>query len=331
MKHILLEIVESTEAAAIAASKYIGSGDKLKIDEVATNAMRNRLDLIDFKSEVAICEWEKDKSLGLHKGERLGRGSRIKSWGSDNNNEEPPPYDSPEWKTCDYDYEIAADPVDGTTQTAKGGYEGMSIIAIGQKNSFLRTPAYYMNKIAVGKQVYDYSQEINSPITLKMPMETIVEIIKGALNKKQITVCILDRPRHNDLVSKFRACGCLIKLIQDCDVSGAIAAALPESGIDIFAGIGGAPEGVITAAAIKCLDGYFEGQIVDNKTYEPIEDKVYSMEMLARGNVMFCATGILNGSLLKGIRHEGKGIITHSIVMESETKSLKRVESYYEQ
>lgn len=330
MKHLLLEIVEATEIASIAASKYIGSGDKLKIDEVATNAMRDRLNLIDFVAEIAIGEGIKDESLGLYKGERVGLRSNGRYFSGTISDKE---FESlcqntndPRWKLHDHQYDIAVDPVDGTTQTAKGGYEAMSVIAVGGKNCLLATPAYYMNKIAVGKQIND---EIK--INIKMPIEDIVKSVRQVLNKNQITVCILDRPRHNQIVSKFRACGCLIKFIQDCDVSGAIAAALPESGIDIFAGIGGAPEGVITAAAIKCLGGYFEGQIVDNTTYQPVEDHTYDMEMLAKGDVMFCATGILNGSLLKGIRHEGKGIITHSVVMESSTKSFKRIESYYEQ
>jgi fructose-1,6-bisphosphatase/sedoheptulose 1,7-bisphosphatase-like protein len=127
--------------------------------------------------------------------------------------------------SASWDYDIAVDPVDGTTQTAKGGYEAMSVIALGSKDCLLATPAHYMNKIAVGKHVSD-----NIPISIKMPIEEIVESIKLVLNKNQITVCVLDRPRHNQLVSRFRACGCSIKFIQDCDVSGAIAAALPESG-----------------------------------------------------------------------------------------------------
>jgi fructose-1,6-bisphosphatase/sedoheptulose 1,7-bisphosphatase-like protein len=318
MKHLLLEIVETTEAAAIAASKYIGSGDKLKIDEVATNAMRDRLNNIDFVAEIAIGEGIKDESLGLYKGERVG-GKWLR-------NDLIEQAEKIAGCAASWDYDIAVDPVDGTTQTAKGGYEAMSVIAVGSKGCLLPTPAYYMNKIAVGKHICDHTA-----INLKMPIKDIIESIRQVLNKNQITVCILDRPRHNALATKIRDCGCLIKFIQDCDVSGAIAAALPDSGIDLFVGIGGAPEGVISAAALKCLGGYFEGQIVDNTTYQPVEDTIYSMEMLAKGNVMFCATGILNGSLLKGIRHEGKGIITHSILMESATKSLKRVESYYEQ
>lgn len=318
MKHLLLEIVETTEAAAIAASKYIGSGDKKKIDEVATNAMRNQLRKIDFYGQIAIGEGIKDESLGLYKGERVGG-----RWQADYLIEM---CEKVAGCSASWDFDIAVDPVDGTTQTAKGGYEAMSVIALGGKDCLLRTPAYYMNKIAVGKHICDYTK-----INLNMSIKDIVESIRQVLNKNQITVCILDRPRHNELATKVRECGCLIKFIQDCDVSGAIAAALPDSGIDLFVGIGGAPEGVISAAALKCLGGYFEGQIVDNITYKPVEDSIYSMEMLAKGDVMFCATGILTGSLLKGIRHEGKGIITHSILMESSTKSLKRVESYYEQ
>jgi fructose-1,6-bisphosphatase II len=201
----------------------------------------------------------------------------------------------------------------------------MSVLAVGGSGSLFATEIYYMNKIAVGKGV---AEKIT--VGLQRPIEETVGIIKLALGKKQVTACMLDRPRHDPLAARLRACGCRIKFIQDCDVSGAIAAALPESGIDLFVGIGGAPEGVIAAAAMKCLGGYFEGCLVDNKTFQPIDGQVLAPEMLAKGDVMFAATGITEGSLLRGVRHEGGGVITHSILMESATKSLKRVESYYE-
>ena len=185
-----------------------------------------------------------------------------------------------------------------------------------------------MDKIAVGKEVAEHFEP-----HLGEPLPWIIENISNVLKKEQVTVCLLDRPRHTDLTKQLRELGCRITFIQDCDVSGAIAAALPESGIDLFLGIGGAPEGVIAAAALKCLGGYFEGRLVETGThgneYHP-KSEVYTHEQLAKGDVMFAATGITNGSLLKGVRLEGKGIITHSILMESDSKCFKRVESYYE-
>jgi len=305
MKHLLLEVVEATEAAALAASRYVGSGDKLQIDKVATDAMRDRLNQIEMNAKVVIGEGIKDGSVGLFQGERVGLLKVA----------DPKPQA----------YDLAVDPVDGTTQTAKGGYEAMSVMAVGGFECLLATEVYYMHKIAVGKGVAEKIQ-----IGIKRPIEETVGVVKLALGKKQVTACMLDRPRHDSLAARLRSCGCRIKFIQDCDVSGAIAAALPESGIDLFVGIGGAPEGVIAAAALKCLGGYFEGYLVDNKTYQAVDDTVLSPDMLAKGDVMFAATGITEGSLLRGVRHEGKGVITHSIIMESASRSLKRVESYYE-
>lgn len=309
MKHLLLEVAEATEVAALAASKYVGSGDKLTIDKVATDAMQRRLNNVSIRAEVVIGEGIKDGSVGLFQGEKVGFNWRFTS----------------ELYSQEAEYDIAVDPVDGTTQTAKGGYEAMSVLAMGHKGSLFTTDNFYMNKLAVGKQIAKHIEP-----SLKKPISETIEVLKKILGRNQITVCMLDRPRHAEMATSLRAAGCRIKFIQDCDVSGAIAAALPESGIDLFLGIGGAPEGVIAAAALKCLGGYFEGQLVDNTTYKPTEDKVYSGEELAKGNVMFAATGITNGSLLKGVRHEGSGLVTNSIIMDSASKSLKRVESYYE-
>ena len=297
MKHLLLEILESTEAAAIAAYKLVGTGDKNKIDLVATEAIRNCLNKIEFGAEIVIGEGIKDKSEGLFKGEIVGKSKDIK-------------------------YDVAIDPVDGTSQTMKYGNEAMSVIAIGEKNHLFPAEEFYMEKIAVGsKCVSDNINFLNN--------KELVNFISDKIGKKQITVCMLDRPRHQDLANEMRSLGCRIKFIQDCDVSGAIAVALPKSNVDLFIGIGGAPEGVITAAAMKCLGGQFIGRLVDNKTYKPIDDKIYSQGDLAKGDVMFAATGILNGSLLKGVRYEKNVAITHSVLMESATKTVKYVESYH--
>lgn len=326
MKHLLLEIVEATEVAALAASKYVGSGDKLTIDKVATEAMRIRLNQIPMNGKIVIGEGKKDGSFGLYEGEWVGKDHLGHARHCDcvATEEMLANMNDPRWQRYVHEFDIAVDPVDGTTQTAKGGYEAMSVIAVGGFNTLLATEAYYMNKIAVGREVARAFHP-----SIKEPIEDIVKSIQYILDKRQITVCLLDRPRHNALVEQLRACNCRIKFMQDCDVSGAIAAALPGSGIDLFVGIGGAPEGVISAAALKCLGGYFEGGLVNNKTYEAVDKKVYCQEELAKGDVMFAATGITNGSLLKGVVNKGHGYVTNSILMESSTKSLKRVKSYY--
>ena len=304
MNTLLLEIVESTEAAAMAAAQYIGSGDKKMIDKTATEAMVRRLSEVHMNGKIIIGEGKKDDSFGLFIGDWVGAYAN---------------------KTADDDYhEIAVDPVDGTSQVAKDGFEAMSVIAVGKKGSMLATEDFYMNKIAVGSKVADVYRP-----SIKEPLEIVVGKIKTILNKKRITVCMLDRPRHAELAARVRALGCRVKLIQDCDVAGAIATALPGSSIDLFLGIGGSPEGVIAAAALKCLGGYFEGLIVDHKEYKPLDDKVYIDEELAKGDVMFAATGITDGSLLEGIRYEGDRIVANSIIMDCERGRFKRIWSDY--
>jgi fructose-1,6-bisphosphatase/sedoheptulose 1,7-bisphosphatase-like protein len=309
MKHLLFEIVEATEAAAVAASRLVGSGDKIKIDQVATDAMRKRLNNIIFGAEIVIGEGIKDGSVGLYKGEQVGKYAELLQ------------------KTMNT-YEIAVDPVEGTTPTAKGGYEAMSVIAIGEKGNLMPIEEFYMEKIAVAASKYAAA---DLHVNFEDSYPSLVEKVKYRTGKAQLTVCMLDRPRHEALAGKMRSLGCRIRFIQDCDVSGAIAVAMPQSGIDLFIGVGGAPEGVITAAALKCLGGEFIGRLVDDKNYKPVDDKVYDKEDLAKGRVMFAATGITNGSLLRGVRIDGKHIVTHSILMESETKSIKHVESYHGQ
>lgn len=308
MNHLLLEIVSATEVAALAAYNYIGSGDKFMVDKVATKAMRNKLNQINFSAVVSVGEGLKDSKneklnaaeMGIYKGERLGANSDLRY----------------------AEYDIANDVVEGTTQVAQGGYEAMSVIAMAKYNCLMPVESFYMNKIAVGKEIAKHYKP-----KISIALEENIANIRKVLGKEKVTVCVLNRPRHEELIKKLRVCGCIIKLIQDCDVSGVISAALPNSGIDAFMGIGGSPEGVISAAAIKCLDGYFEGSIVTND-FKPTGE-IYSAEELAKGDVIFAATGILNGSLLKGIRQKGKAMITDSILMESKTKSIKRIKSYH--
>jgi len=298
---VLFGMLEATEKAAIEAFKLVGCGDKNKIDLAASQAMRSYLNSVRFSADVAIAEYQKDEAPGLYHGEVVGS-----------------------FQTKPF-YSIAVDPVEGTTQAAKGGFNAISVLALGDYGAFLSTDCFYMNKIAVGKKIIEKTQ-----ISISHPIEKNIDLIKKALNKDVVKVCVLNRPRHAELLDRLRKQSCLVKLIDDCDVPATITTALPDGDIDLFVGIGGAPEGVISAAAMKCLGGYFEGCLVDHKTFQPIDNKVYSQEELAKGDVMFAATGITNGSLLKGVTSKGRGYVTNSILMESLNKSFKRVKSYYE-
>ena len=242
MKCFHLDLVRVTEAAAISAAEWVGRGEKEKADQSATEAMRNRLNKIGFSAEVAIGEGKKDKSFGLFEGEVLGSG------GGDH---VPGTIQFPT-------YSIAVDPIDGTTPISKGGYEAMAVIALAGQDCFYKTDIHYMKKIAVGPEVADKVQ-----VSLLNPVTANVSLVASALNKsiQHVDVCVLDRPRHGLLVAELRKIGCRIKFITDCDVAACIAACEPNSGIDMYIGIGGAPEGVITAAAMKCMGGYLQCQL----------------------------------------------------------------------
>lgn len=308
MKPLHLELVRVTEAAAIAASTQVGTGDKLTADAVATNAMLHRLNKIDFFAEVVIGEGEKDGAPGLFMGDQVGSYHLASPIGK------PDPV-----------YDLAVDPLDGTTQTAKGGYEAMSVLALGCKNSLLKSNGWYMKKLAVGPEI---SRRVQ--LDIKEEVEDTIKKISLSLAKdvKRITVCVLDRPRHQNLITRLRNLGCRIRLIQDCDVSAAIATAIPDSGIDVYMGIGGAPEGVIGAAALKCLRGDFQGMMCE-KTGERLEEKIYHMEDLAKGDVIFCATGVTDGSMLKGVRWTAAGPMTHSLLMRSESGTVRWITAHH--
>lgn len=308
MKSFHLDLVRVTEAAAISAAEWVGRGEKEKADHSATESMRSRLNRIDFTAEVAIGEGKKDESFGLFEGEVLGL----------NKGEEGP------------EYSIAVDPIDGTTPTAKGGYEAMSVIALAAKDCFYKTDVHYMKKIAVGPEVASKVK-----VSLLNPVEANVSLIASALNKpiQHVDVCVLDRPRHGLLVSNLRKIGCRIKFITDCDVAACIAACEPGSGIDMYIGVGGAPEGVITAAAMKCMGGYLQCQLwnkAGEEGYHPNPDskeKLLETEDLAKGDVMFAATGITDGKLLRGVRFTSRGPNTHSMIMRSPSHTVRKIET----
>jgi fructose-1,6-bisphosphatase class II len=310
MKSLHLEMIRVTEAAAVAASAQVGRGDKIAADHAATRAMRERLNKLLFRGKIVIGEGEKDNAPGLFTGEKVGIWSTTPSLGMDE---------------YEHEYDIAVDPLDGTTQTAKGGYEAMSVMAMGDKGSLLESDGWYMQKLAVGPEV---ARRVK--LDIKEDVEATMSKVSLVLAKDitKVTACVLDRPRHETLIEKLRKMGCRIKLIADCDVSAAIAAAIYDSGIDIYLGIGGAPEGVIGAAALKCLRGDFQG-IMCNKEGKIEDNKIYQMEDLAKGDVIFCATGVTDGSMLKGVRWTSTGPMTHSLLMRSESGTVRWITAYH--
>jgi fructose-1,6-bisphosphatase class II len=302
MKNYHLDLVRVTEAGAISAAEWVGRGNKEAADKAATDSMRDRLNMIDFLAEIAIGEGKKDESYGLYKGEVVG--------GSN-------PY-APD-RQNGVEYSIAVDPIEGTTPTAKGGYEAMTVIALGAQGAFFETESFYMKKLAVGPRV---SKKFK--LDLRQSVEHNIACVAAALDKqiRHVTVCVLDRPRHEILVGKLRDLGCRIKFISDCDVTACIATCVPDSGIDIYLSVGGAPEAVLAAAAMKCMGGHFQAMLTDNKG-DTVDDVVYGTDDLARGDVMFCATGITNGQLLKGVQFTSRGPVTHSVTMRSESKTIR--------
>jgi len=307
MKHIGLDLVRTTEAAAIAASYYVGSGDKETADKAATDAIRNRLNKMDFLGKIVIGEGKKDKSYGLFTGEYVGKYVRSKT---------------------DFirEYDIAIDPIEGTRPTVNSGPEALSVITMSEKDSMFSTEEFYMNKLAYGPKIVKKAV----PLSLNDPIEYIIDCVCSATGKptSRVMVCILERPRHEEIIKRIRAKGTRIKLIQDCDVSGAIATCFADRGVDLLYGIGGAPESVITACALKCMKGGFQSQIVD-KEGKVLDQKIYAIEDLVKGPCIFAATGITNGSLLRGVRFTEQGPVTNSLFMRSESGTIRWLTTYH--
>jgi fructose-1,6-bisphosphatase II len=311
-RNLALEFVRITEAAALASARYMGRGDEKRADQAAVDAMRKAFDSVDIDGTVVIGEGERDEAPMLYIGEQVGRRDG----------------DSPA-------IDIALDPLEGTTICATGGVGAISVIAVAERGNFLHAPDTYMEKIACGPRAA-------GKISLQKSVEQNVQAVAEALNKRveDVTVVILDRPRHADLIQKVRQLGARIRLIGDGDVSAGIACCWEDSGIDLLLGTGGAPEGVITAAALKCLGGDFQGRLKfrnDDERARAMKmglkepDRIYGRDELARGSVMFCATGITDGPLLKGVRLlSGQRASTHSIVMRSQTGTIRRIEAEHD-
>jgi fructose-1,6-bisphosphatase II / sedoheptulose-1,7-bisphosphatase len=308
---LVLEMVRVTEAAAIAASRLIGRGDEKAADAAAVEAMRAALNELPFDGTVVIGEGERDEAPMLYIGERVG-----------SSHEGAPKID------------IALDPLEGTTITAKAGPNALAVLAIAENGCLLHAPDTYMEKLAVGPGYPD------GVIDLRRGVRDNIESIakaKGVM-PAEVTACVLDRPRHEAIIAELRALGCGVRLIPDGDVAGVIATADPATGIDVYIGTGGAPEGVLAAAALRCVGGQMQGKLVFRNDDEiarahrwGIEDleRVYRLEDMAKGDCIFAATGVTDGSLLRGV-HRGRGCVTtESIVMRASTGTIRRVSTEY--
>ena len=308
-RNLALEAVRVTEAAALSSSFHMGRGNEKAADQAAVNAMREFLNNLAIDGKVIIGEGERDKAPMLYIGEKVGRGG--------------PKVD------------IALDPLEGTTITAKGGENALSVLAMAEEGGFLHAPDIYMQKIAYGKKYEELEIDPESPAN-----EIIIKFSKYSEMKiENIVVCILDRPRHQELISKVRKTGARIKLIPDGDVSAVIATSFEDSGVDIYMGTGGSPEGVLAAAALRCIGGKIYSKLVFNNEAEKnrafsmgIKDinTIYTTNDLASGDVMFSATGVTDGTLLKGVLIRKNFASTQSVVMRSKTKTLRYVKATHD-
>ncbi len=306
-RNLALETVRVTEAAAIASARLMGRGDEKAADQAAVDAMRNALNALDIAGTVVIGEGERDEAPMLYIGETVGTGNGPKM-------------------------DIALDPLEGTTITATGGSNAMAVIAMATEGNFLNAPDVYMDKIAVGGGLPDGVINIDDS-----PAENLGRLAEcKGIPVSELVACILDRPRHEELIRQVRATGARIRLIRDGDVAGVIATARVDAGVDIYLGSGGAPEGVLAAAALRCIGGQIQGRLLFRNEDEKgrarrcgIEDlnRVYDTLEMARGDVMFAASGVTDGTMLRGVRRIGNSLHTHSIVMRSKTGTIRTIEA----
>jgi fructose-1,6-bisphosphatase II / sedoheptulose-1,7-bisphosphatase len=304
---LVMEMVRVTEAAAVAASKLIGRGDEKAADHEAVEAMRAALNTLEIDGTVVIGEGERDEAPMLYIGERVGAaqgtGPKI---------------------------DIALDPLEGTTITAKAGANAMAVLAIAEQGNLLNAPDVYMDKLAVGPGYPDGIIDL-----AKSPTDNVraVAAAKG-VGADEIIVCVLDRPRHAALIAELRGLGCGIQLIPDGDVAGVIAVTDPDTTIDLYMGSGGAPEGVLAAAALRCVGGQFQGRLLFRNDIERARaakwgvedlDRIYHLEELAKGDCIFAATGVTSGTLLEGVKRRKTSITTESVVMRASTGTVRWV------
>jgi fructose-1,6-bisphosphatase II / sedoheptulose-1,7-bisphosphatase len=306
-RNLALEAVRVTEAAALSASLLMGRGDEKAADQAAVDSMRRTLNSLGIDGTVVIGEGERDEAPMLYIGEKVGKGSGPK-------------------------IDIALDPLEGTTITAKGGNNALAVIAMAEQGGFLNAPDVYMDKIAVGPGLPEGIVDLD-----KSPAENLQALAKAkGAEVSELVVCILDRPRHSELIGNVREAGARIMLISDGDVSGVIATALDKSGVDLYMGSGGAPEGVLAAAALRCIGGQLQGRLLFRNDDERgraarwgITDlnRKYNLHDMARGDVMFAATGVTDGNFLRGVRRYPGGAQTHSVIMRSKSGTVRWIEA----
>ena len=308
-RNLAMELVRVTEAAALAAARWMGRGDKEAADQAAVDAMRVMLDTVSMDGVVVIGEGEKDNAPMLYNGEEIGNG-------------QPPVVD------------IAVDPVDGTTLTSKGMGGALAVVALAERGTmFDPGPCFYMEKIAAGEEAAAVV-DIEAPVAENLTR--VSKVKKTAV--EDLTVIVLDRPRHDQLVKEIREAGARVKFISDGDVAGAIAAAREGTGVDLLLGIGGTPEGVIAASAIKCLGGVIQGRLWPRNEDERDQavqagydlDRVLTTDDLVRSDdVFFAATGVTDGDLIKGVKYRGDSAITQSIVMRSRSGTVRVIDALH--
>jgi fructose-1,6-bisphosphatase II / sedoheptulose-1,7-bisphosphatase len=304
-RNLALEVVRVTEAAALSASKWMGRGDEKAADQAAVDSMRIALNGMDIEGTVVIGEGERDEAPMLYIGEKVGTGKGPK-------------------------IDIALDPLEGTTICATGGPNALAVIAMAVDGGFLNAPDVYMDKIAIGPGLEKDLINIDNA-----PLSNLQNLAKAKkVDISDLVVCILDRPRHEELIHKTREAGARIMLISDGDVAGIIATASKETGVDMYVGSGGAPEGVLAASALRCIGGQMWGRLTFRNDDERgratrlgISDfnKIYTMNELAHGEVMFAATGVTDGSMLRGVRRWSSGASTQSIIMRSKTGTVRTI------
>jgi len=308
-RNLALEVVRVTELAALSASRLMGRGDEKAADQAAVDAMREALNSLAIDGTVVIGEGERDEAPMLYIGEKVGtlRGPQI---------------------------DIALDPLEGTTITAKGGANALAVLAMADHGGFLNAPDVYMDKIAVGGGLPEYVINLDDPVAKNL--QNLARAKKCAVS--DLVACILDRDRHKELIAKTREAGARIMLISDGDVAGVIATTMPESLIDIYLGSGGAPEGVLAAAALRCVGGQMQGRLMyeDESQRERVRsmghadpNRCFTVEEMAKGDVMFAATGVTPGAMLRGVKRFGGGAITHSVVMRSRSGTVRYIEAHH--
>jgi len=322
---IEFDFVRATEAAALNSLRWLGRGDKEQADAAACDAMRGMFDLMNICGEVVIGEGIKDDAPGIFKGEQLGT-----------------------WIPGSPAFDIAIDPIDGTTNISKGAPNSISCIAAASPEDRVKValrdvPSFYMSKLAYGPRVIQYMKKRGDSLKIEMPISETLAIVARAVDKRvqDVVVMMLDRPRHKEMVEQIRGAGASLRMIGDGDIAAAMAPALPDSDIDLYMGIGGSPEAVLAAAGIKCLGGDMQCKMwprdekerkkLINEGYEKDVARVFSADDLANGeNIIFCATGISDSALLRGVKSKGMTAITYSMLMRAKSKTVRFIRAQHD-